>query len=126
MNSLILAHLICIYLAHFSLQKSLQNENYLEISEDALKKDISDVLDTTEIELDDDSEEVKEYDARTYTEFRLVSMLVNKIILDSIKEGKKYNQNSRTNRHRRRKQDQRSRLNTSNDGEMIPYPRVGR
>ena len=97
----------------------------MEISDDILKKGISDALDTSGIELDNDSEEAKEYDARTYTEFRLVSMLVNKIILDSIKEGKEYNQNRRTNRHRRRKQDQRSRLNTSNDGEMIPYPRVG-
>ena len=107
---------------------TIENVEELDTAYEDLKQIENDIetkyrdLEREKNNLDLDIEAIDNYIS---TEFKLVSLLVNRIILDSIKIHKTKNitktrKEKRRRRHRQRKAEQRR-----NDGEMIPYPRVG-
>ena len=95
------------------------------MSEDILLEDYSENTDDPLIEASDDLENM---DDNILSEFKLVSILVNKIMLDSIKDHKKRNLKSISKRRKekkRRRHRQKELDHRGYGGEMIPYPRVG-
>ena len=67
-------------------EKNLRKQNAFEITEDLTFKTNDDLADDEDL-LYEDENNIQ----RIYTEFKLVSLLVNRIILDSIKDHKRTN-----------------------------------
>ena len=104
-------------------EKNLRKQNAFEMTEDLTFKTNDDLADDEDL-LYEDENNIQ----RIYTEFKLVSLLVNRIILDSIKDHKRTNHKNigRMRKHKKRQRyHKKGAEKFTNDGEMIPYPRVG-
>ena len=85
---------------------------------------LDNLVDEEDLLYNDEDENIK----RVYTEFRLVSLLVNRIILDSNKDHKRTNHKNicRMRQHKKiRRYQKKGPEKFTNDGELIPYPQVG-
>jgi hypothetical protein len=106
-------------------EKNTRKQNAFEMTEDLTFKTDDALVDDEDLLYDDADENNVE---RIYTEFKLVSLLVNRIILDSIKDHKRTNHKhiSQMRKHKKRQRyHKKGPEKITNDGEMIPYPRVG-